>query len=124
MSVYGYLWVFMSFYEYLWVCMGVYGFLWVYGYLLVTWVSMGFMGPYGCLWVFMGVYRCSWIPPGVYGFLGVYGRLWVSEFMGIYKHHGYLCVLYLNIKNIAYFLIQEPQKIWVPQKTSEITHVL
>ena len=53
----------------------------------------------------------------VYGFLGVYGYLWgvrVSMGMGIY----------LNIKNISYFLIQEPQKVWKPQKTSEITHVL
>ena len=53
----------------------------------------------------------------VYGFPGVYGYLWVARVsmgMGIY----------LNIKNIAYFLIQEPQKIWKFQKTSEITHVL
>ena len=48
-----------------------------------------------------------------------YGYLWV--FMGIY---GCLWVIYLKIENIAYFLIQEPQKIREPQKTSEITHVL
>ena len=47
---------------------------------------------------------------------------WVS--MGIYGWHECLWVLYLNIKNIAYFLIQEPKKIWKLQKTSEITHVL
>ena len=45
----------------------------------------------------------------VYGFLGVDGCLWV---------------LYLTIRNIAYLLIQEPQEIWEPQKTSEITHLL
>ena len=47
----------------------------------------------------------------------VYGYLWVARVsmgMGIY----------LNIKNIVYFLIQEAQEIWKLQKTSEITHVL
>ena len=37
--------------------------------------------------------------------------------------HECLWVLYLNIKNIAYILIQEPQKISEPQKTTEITHI-
>ena len=49
---------------------------------------------------------------GVYEFLGVYGYLWVS--MGVYGFlvsmstygwHKCLWVLYLNIKNIVYFLI-------------------
>ena len=91
MSVYGYLWVFMSFCGCLWVYIGVDGVLWVYGCLWVSWVSM-----------------CLWVSICVCGFLGVYGCLWVSGSMGIY---GCLCVLYLNMKNIAYFLIQETQKI-------------
>ena len=41
--------------------------------------------------------------------------------MGAYKC---LWVLSLNIENIAYIAIQEPQKIWKLQKTSKITHVL
>ena len=56
----------------------------------------------------------------VYGFTGVYGYLWVVQWVGGSMGMG----IYLNIKNIAYFLIQEPQKIWKLQKTSEITHVL
>ena len=44
--------------------------------------------------------------------------------MGTYGCHEYLWVLYLNIKNIMHFLIQEPQKIWELQKTSEIIFVL
>ena len=49
--------------------------------------------------------------------MSVYGYLWVARVsMGI--------GIYLNIENIAYFLIQGPQKIWKLQKTSEITHVL
>ena len=45
------------------------------------------------LWVFIGV-------------MGIYGCLWV--FMALYRCLG---VLYLKIKNIAYFLIQTPKKI-------------
>ena len=66
-SVYGYLWV-------SWVSMGVYEFLGVYGYL---WVSVG------ALWMFVGIYECQWVSMGVYGFLGVYGYLWV--FMALYR---------------------------------------
>ena len=44
MGVYECLWVFMDVYEFLWVFMGIYGFLWVYGYLWVSWVSMGVYG--------------------------------------------------------------------------------
>ena len=47
------------------------------------------MGIFEYLWVL-------WVSMGFYGFLDVYGYLWV---------------LYLNIKNIAYFLIQDLQKI-------------
>ena len=43
------------------------------------------------------------------------------EFLRVYEC---LWVFYLYIQNIAYFQIQEPQKIWEPQKTSEITYVL
>ena len=92
--------------------MGLYRFLWL------------FMCGYGChgrLWGFMD--RCLWTPIGVYGFLGVYGCLWVFRSMDIYGYYGCLCVLHLNIQNVAYSLIHEPQKIWEPQKTSEITHV-
>ena len=64
--------------------MGVYWYLWM------------FEGIIECLWVFMGVYRCVWVPIVVYGFIWVSGCLWV---------------LYLNIQNNAYFLIQEPQTI-------------
>ena len=53
---------------------------------------------------------------GVYGYVCVFMGCWVS--MGIYGCHRCLWVLYLNIKNAAYFLIQEPQKM------SEITRVL
>ena len=61
--------------------------------------------------MFSAIYRCLCIPMGIYGFLGVYGHLWVSWVsMGI--------ILMVNIKNIAYFLIQDPRK------TSEVTHVL
>ena len=67
------------------------------------------MGIYECLWV-------SWISMGIYGLLGIDRYLWVS--MGIYGCHGCIWVLYLNIKNFAYFFIQEPKK------TSEITHAL
>ena len=143
MGVYGYilvsvgLWVFigvMGIYRFLWVSMDVYGYLWVsmgvmdvYWYL---WVFMGFCECFwvsGCLWVFMGVYGCLWVTMGTYRFLWVYGCLWglmgfwVS--MGTYGWHECLWVLYLNNKNIAYFLIQESQSIWKLQKTSEITHV-
>ena len=64
------------------------------------WVFMG-------IYVFLGVYGYSWVSGGlrVLGFLGFRG------FMGTYGCHEYLWVLYLNIKNIAHFLIQEPQKI-------------
>ena len=44
--------------------------------------------------------------------------------MNVIGVYGCLCVLYLNIENISYFIIQEPQKISKFQKTSEITHVL
>ena len=83
----GYLWVFMGHYGCLWIFMSGYG---CHGYL---WVSVGV---YGSLWMFMGIYECTWMS-------------WVS--MGIYGWHECLWVLYLNIKNIAYFLIQEPKKI-------------
>ena len=46
----------------------------------------------------MGNYGCLWVSMEVYGFPGVYGYLWVARVsmgMGIY----------LNIENIAYFLI-------------------
>ena len=59
----------------------------------------------------MGVYRCLWVLIGVYEFLGFYGCLWVSGSMGIYGYHGCLCVLYLNIKNIAYiFSFKNPRR--------------
>ena len=48
-------------------------------------MSIGVMGFYRCLWVF----GCLWVLMG-----GM--SVWV---------------LYLNIENISYFLIQEPQKI-------------
>ena len=76
-----------------------------------------FMG----LWVSMSTYKCFWIF-GCHGCLWEFMGFWVS--MGTYGWHQCLWVLYLNIKNIAYFLIQEFQKIWKLQKTSEITHVL
>ena len=66
-------------------------------------------------WLSMSIYRCIWVPMGVYGYFWVFGCLW--EFMDFwvsmstYGWHECLWVLYLNIKNIAYFLIQEPQKI-------------
>ena len=66
------------------------------------WVSMGL---YRCFWVSMSTYRCFW----VYGCLWGFMDFWVS--MGTYRWDECLWVLYLNIKNIAYFLIQEPQKI-------------
>ena len=69
------------------------------------------MGVYECLWVLMGIYEflwVSWVFMGVYGYLSVLMGFWVAT--GAYGFLG-LCVLYLNIKNIAYFLIQEPQKI-------------
>ena len=43
-SVYGYFRIFMSLYACLWVYMDVSGFLWVYGYLWVSWVSIGVYG--------------------------------------------------------------------------------
>ena len=114
MGIYRSLWKFMVIYECLWDSMG---FLGVYGYL---WVSMGL---YTCLWMsmssymFLDVYGYLWVSMEVYGFPGVYGHLWVARVsMGI--------GIYLNIKNIPYFLIQEPQKIWKLQKTAEIKHVL
>ena len=77
----------------------VYGFVSIYGCI---WV---FMGAYGCLWVSMNIYFWVWVFRWIWSFLwvfmGIYGCLWVS---------GCLWVLYLNIKNIAYFFIQEPQK--------------
>ena len=85
MSIDGYhgiLWVFMG----LWVSMSTSRCFWIFG---CPWVFMGVMGDYGCLGGFMG--------------------FWVS--MGTYGWHEYLCILYLNIKNIAYFFIQESQKI-------------
>ena len=60
------------------------------------WVSMGI---YGSPWVYIGVYACLW------GFMG----FWVS--MDTYGWLECLWVLYFNIKNISYFLIQESQKI-------------
>ena len=57
-----------------------------------------FLGVYGYLWVSIGTYRCLWVS----------GWLWVL--MGFW--------VYLDIKNIAYFLIQEPQKML------EITHMV
>ena len=54
---------------------------------------------------------------GIHGCHGCFGGLWVLGFIGLrgfmdtYGCHEYLWVLYLNIKNIAHFLIQEPQKI-------------
>ena len=77
----------------------------------VSWVPIGFR----CLWIFMGVMA-------VYGCLLGFMDFWVS--MGTYGWHECLWVLYLNIENISYFIIQEPQKIWKFQKTSEITHLL
>ena len=77
----------------------------------------GCLGSYGCPWVYIGFYGCLWVVIGFFGFLDVYAYLWVARVamgMGIY----------LNVKNIAYFLIQEPQKIWKLQKTSGITYVL
>ena len=75
--------------------MGIYGCLWLYGCLWVLlrvseclWVFTGVMDVYGCLWGFMG--------------------FWVS--MDTYGCHKCLWVLYLKIKNIAQFLIQEPHK--------------
>ena len=59
----------------------------------------------------MGRYGRLWVPLGIYGFLGVYGCLRISGSMGIYGYNGCLCISYLNIENIAYFFIQEPQKI-------------
>ena len=78
------------------------------------------MGIYGCLWLFMGFWMSMGVDVGMgivrmgicaylqvfiggYGYLQVFMGSWVS--MVVY---GYL---YLNIKNIVYFLIQEPQKI-------------
>ena len=64
-----------------------------------------FLGVYGCL--------CEFI--GVYGFLGVYGYLWVSwVYICV---NGYLWVLYSNIKDIAYSLIQKRRKVKKPQKS-------
>ena len=76
--------------------MGLYECLWVSGCL---WV---FTGLYGCLWVFMSVNEC-------HGFPWVFMGFWVS--MGTYGWHECLWVLYLDNKNIAYFFIQESQKI-------------
>ena len=45
------------------------------------------------------------------GSLWVLGFIGFKGFMGTYGCHEYLWVLYSNIKNIAHFLIQEPQKI-------------
>ena len=124
MRIYGCLWVLMGIYECLWIFMCIYGFLGLYGYL---WVSMGLwylsisIWVHGCLWVPIG-FRCLWIFTAVYGCLLGFRGFWVS--MGTYGWHEGLWVLYLNIENISYFIIQEPQKIWKFQKTSEITHVL
>ena len=63
----------------------------------------------------MGIYGCHEYFWGVMEILGVYAYLWVAQSPW---------VLYLNIKNIAYFLIQESQKIRKLQKTSEIIHIL
>ena len=66
----------MVVYECPWVFMSVYGYLWV------SWVSMGV---YGSLWMFMGIYEClwaSWVSIGIYRFL------WVS--MGGMGVYGYL----------------------------------
>ena len=62
------------------------------------------MGVYGYLWVYMSSYRCFWVFGCIWVFMSVYGYLWVARVsMGI--------GIYLNIENIAYFLIQGPQKI-------------
>ena len=58
--------------------------------VVLLWVLMDVIGNYGCLWMPMS----SWVSMGVYGFL------WVP--MGVYGNS--------NIKNIAYFLIQEPRR--------------
>ena len=71
--------------------------------------SMDVFMVYGCLWVFVSINGCQWAYIVVYGCLWGLTGFWVS--MGTYGWHECLWVLYLNIKNIAYFLIQEFQKI-------------
>ena len=108
------LWIFMGIYRCPWVCLGLFEFvvsIYIYMGSWVSWVPIGFR----CLWIFMGVMA-------VYGCLLGFMDFWVS--MGTYGWHECLWVLYLNIENISYFIIQEPQKIWKFQKTSEITHLL
>ena len=111
----------MGIYECPWIFMGIYGFLGVYRYLLVS-MSLWYLSIsiwfHGCLDIYrFRVSRYLWVS-WLLWFIG----FWVS--MSTYGWHECLWVLYFNIENISYFIIQEPQKILKFQKTSEITHVL
>ena len=83
-----------------WVFIGIYESMGVTG--ISEWVYMGFYG---------GTYRFLWISGCLWVFMGVSGLLGFRGFIGTYGCHEYLWVLYLNIKNITHFLIQEPIKI-------------
>ena len=74
----------MSIFECLWVFTGVHGSICVFG----------FLGIYGYLYYY--IYRC-------HGCLWGFMDFWVS--MSTYGWHKSLWVLYVNIKNIAFFLI-------------------
>ena len=66
------------------------------------------MGVYEYLYVFMGFYGCFWVSECLWVFMGVmcvYGCLW-----GFMDSRVSMDIIFKH-ENIAYFLIQEPQKI-------------